>query len=98
MRPPSGADYLVSLADGIEAALVVVDTGLTVVHWNAAMERLTHVSRAEACGRRLGGLTDALDRIGLAGRLEAALTREVRYGATLPSGTPVEARCQPLHD
>jgi len=98
MRPPSGADYLVSLADGIEAALVVVDTHLTVVHWNAAMERLTDLSRAQACGRPLNGLTPVLDRIGLTGRLEAALTGEVRYGATLPTGTPVEARCQPLHD
>ncbi|HSE93746.1 MAG TPA: GAF domain-containing protein, partial [Methylomirabilota bacterium] len=98
MRPPSGADYLVSLADGIESALVVVDTELTVVHWNAAMERLTRLPRAEACGHRLGGLTDALDRIGLVERLETALAGEVRYGATLPGGTPVEARCQPLHD
>ncbi len=94
----SGADYLVSLADGIEAALVVVDADLAVVHWNAAMERLTQRPRAEACGRRLAGLTDALDRIGLAAHLEEALSGEVRYGATLPGGTPVEARCQPLRD
>src|SRR5262245_61594103 len=62
------------------------------------MERLPRRPRAEACGRRLAGLTDALDRIVLPARLEEALTRDVRYGATLPSGTPVEARCQPLRD
>src|SRR5262245_9206449 len=94
----SGTDYLASLADAIEAALVVVDADLTVVHWNAAMERLTRRPRDEACGRRLAGLTDTLDQIVLPARLEEALTREVRYAATLPSGTPVEARCQPLRD
>src|SRR5262245_14900706 len=94
----SGTDYLASLADAIEAARVVVDADATVVHWNAAMERLTRRPRDETCGRRLAGLTEALDRILPPARLEEALAREVRYAATLPSGTPVEARCQPLRD
>ncbi len=98
MVRPSGADYLVSLADGIEAALVVVDTKLVVVHWNAAMERLTGRPRAETLGRALSGLSDVLDRVKLAARLERGLTEEERYSTILPAGTPVEVRCQPLLD
>jgi len=98
MSRPSGPELLASLADGIDAALVVLDADLVVVHWNAAMERLTGVPRARACGRGIAGLTPVLDDLGLPGELRRALDGDLRFGAELATGTPVEIRCMPLHD
>ena len=92
----AAAALLGSLADTIEHALVVTDVELTVLHWNAAMERLTGVSRADACGRPIGRLVPLLDAIALPQHLRRALDGEVTFAAEMSTGAWVEARCAPL--
>jgi PAS domain S-box-containing protein len=86
------------LVDTIDGGLLVVDPELTVVHWNAFMERLTGLARAAACGRRLHRLVPALDAIALPQRMGEALTGDVAFSAELASGIPVDVRCVPLRD
>ena len=40
-----------SLLDSVEDALIVADTGLTVIGWNGAMETLSGLARRDAIGR-----------------------------------------------
>ncbi|MGH7325941.1 MAG: GAF domain-containing protein [Candidatus Rokuibacteriota bacterium] len=95
--PGHGDHLLASLADTIEGALVVVDPTLAVVHWNTAMERLTGIERAAACGRPVARLAPVLDAIALPQYVERALGGEVRF--TVETGTGwLEARCLPLRD
>jgi PAS domain S-box-containing protein len=91
-------ELLASLIETFRGALVVVDTDLTVVHWNAAMERLTGVARADAHGQGVDGLVAVLDAISLPQYLKRALGGEVTFTAEINPGAWVEAHCVPLPD
>ncbi len=93
------------LLDGIGDALVVVDAGLTVVGWNAALERATGVGRADALGRSI----DADLPVLRVPEVRARLRRAAAGGAPDPlelqhvapgDGDPrwLELRCTPWHD
>jgi PAS domain S-box-containing protein len=84
------------LVDTIDGGLLVVDTELTVMHWNAALERLTGLAREAACGRNLKNLVPALDAIALPEHMGEAMLGEVSFAAELASGVPVDVRCVPL--
>ncbi|MCL6650623.1 MAG: GAF domain-containing protein, partial [Chloroflexi bacterium] len=98
--PPGPALPVASLLDALADAVLVTDPRLTVVHWNAGMERLTGVPRAAALGRPVRGLAPLLDAIGLAEQLELARRGEARATAELPGGPEgprwIESRCLPL--
>ena len=89
-----------TLLDALGDAVLVTDSRLTVMHWNAGMERLTGVPRAAALGRSVRGLAPLLDAIGLAEQLELARRGEARATAELPGGPEgprwIESRCLPL--
>ena len=74
-----------SLIEGLEDAVVVTDARLTVVAWNAVMERLTGLARAAALGRPAAETLDFLCDIDVASQLaralggETATTGDVRY-------------------
>jgi GAF domain-containing protein len=91
-----GGSLLWGLVDTIDGGLLVVDTELTVMHWNAFLERLTGVDHDAACGRGLRQLVPALDAIALPEHLGRALVGDVSFSAELPSGVPVDVRCVPL--
>ena len=96
--PPAarGGSLLWGLVDTIDGGLLVVDTELTVVHWNTVMERLTGIDRDAACGRGLRQLVPALDAIALPEYLGRALVGDVSFSAELPAGVPIDVRCVPL--
>ncbi|HEV8642753.1 MAG TPA: GAF domain-containing protein [Methylomirabilota bacterium] len=96
--PLPGGDVLTSLVDTMDDALVVVDSHLNVVHWNAAMERLTGLARAGARGRNLRRLVPMLDAIAFPQYLRRALSSESTFTAQVAPDAWVEARCVPLRD
>jgi PAS domain S-box-containing protein len=94
-----------SLIEGLEDAVVVTDGALTVVAWNAVMERLTGVGRSAALGRPAADVLDFLRDADVAAHLSRALTGEtstsgdVRYeliGET--RGGWISARYVPWRD
>ena len=94
-----------SLIEGLEDAVVVTDARLTVVAWNAVMERLTGLARAAALGRPAAETLDFLCDIDVASQLaralggETATTGDVRY--EFPSerrGGWISARYVPRRD
>ncbi len=94
-----------SLIDAIADALVVVDAGLAVVEWNAAMERMTGVARADAVGRKAGAPLPLLRDAEVKARLGAALVGDTPGAVELLHATPqddhpvwLEARCAPWRD
>jgi PAS domain S-box-containing protein len=91
-------DLLTSLIDTFRGALVIVDADLTVVHWNAGMERLTGIERNKARGQNVDHLGVLLDAIALPEYLERALGGEVTFTTEIRPGTWVEARCVPLRN
>ena len=62
-----------SLLDGLADAVVVVDAGLTIQAWNAAMERVTGVARAKAVGRKMDEAVPVLGDPAIGARLREAL-------------------------
>ena len=96
--PLPGGDVLTSLVDTMDDALVVVDADLNVVHWNAAMERLTGLARVDARGRNLRRLVPVLDAIAFPQYLRRALSSEVTFTAQVAPEAWVQARCVPLRD
>ena len=97
---PGPALPVADLLDGITAALLIADPDLRIVHWNAAMERLTGVTRSAALGRPVRGLAPLLDAVGLEDQLRLARSGEVRTTAELPRGAEgprwIDSRCLPL--
>jgi PAS domain S-box-containing protein len=77
------------LIDSLNDAVVVTDTRLMVLAWNAAMERLTGIARAEALGRPAEDLLAILREAGLPTLLRCARGGEpaaVEARCTLPRG------------
>src|ERR671922_2835392 len=74
-----------SLIEGLEDAVVVTDARLTVVAWNAVMERVTGIARAAALGRPATEILDFLRDVDVASHLsrafggETTTTGDVRY-------------------
>ncbi|MGH7309732.1 MAG: PAS domain-containing protein, partial [Candidatus Rokuibacteriota bacterium] len=95
LSAPRDRSLLWGLVDTIDGGLLVVDVELAVMHWNAALERLTGLAREAACGRNLKNLVPALDAIALPQHMNEALLGEVSFTAELASG-PVDVRCVPL--
>jgi PAS domain S-box-containing protein len=93
---PREGSLLRGLVDTIDGGLLVVDPELTVMHWNASMERLTGLARDAACGRTLRHLVPALDAIALPEHMGQALVGEISFTAELASGIPVDVRCLPI--
>jgi PAS domain S-box-containing protein len=93
-----------SLIEGLEDAVVVADSTLTVVAWNGVMERLTGVSRDTVLGRPAREVLDFLRDVDIPGLLAGALggkvarTGDVRY--EFPEGRAgwLEARYIPWFD
>ena len=50
-RVPRKREVIKGLLDSLSEALVVLDPALEVIEWNAAMERLSGIPRADALGR-----------------------------------------------
>ncbi len=97
-------DLTRSLVDALGDALAVVDPALTVVEWNAAMERLTGVARADAVGRTAGADLSLLRDAAVLGRLREALAGGTPAAVELLHATAddrhvwLEARCAPWRD
>jgi PAS domain S-box-containing protein len=74
-----------SLIEGLEDAVVVTDAALSVVAWNAVMERLTGIGRDTALGRPAVQMLEFLGEADVAAHLrralagETATTGDVRY-------------------
>src|SRR5262249_44288046 len=79
---PGVSDILEALDD----ALIVTDLALNIVQWNAAMERLTGLSRASAIGRRADKLLPLFEAIGLPRHLRQAIGGETRFSPQAPGG------------
>src|SRR5205823_14401508 len=62
-----------SLIEGLEDAVVVTDGALSVVAWNAVMERLTGVGRSAALGRPAADVLDFLRDADVAAHLSRAV-------------------------
>src|SRR6058998_3763686 len=64
--PPSAAPAgLTEILETLDDGLLVTDLSLTIVQWNAAMERLSGLPRASAIGRNADRLLPLFDAIGL---------------------------------
>ena len=78
-RVPRKREVIKGLLDSLSEALVVLDPALEVIEWNAAMERLSGIPRADALGRNAES-TFTLFRDPAVGslirRLEAELERD----------------------
>ena len=74
-----------SLIEGLEDAVVVTDSALTVVAWNGVMEHLTGVARDAALGQPAAEVLDFLRDVDVASHLSRALagepstTGDIRY-------------------
>ena len=92
------------LIDGLDDAVVVTDTRLTVIAWNPAMERLTGLAPEAAVGRPAGEALEALREPGLHTRLLQARAGEwstVEVCCARPQGAGeawIEARYGPWLD
>src|SRR5947208_9291488 len=94
-----------SLIEGLEDAVVVTAGALTVVAWNAVMERLTGVGRGAALGRPAADVLDFLRDADVTAHLSRALagetsaTGDVRYELTGETrGGWIAARYVPWRD
>src|SRR3989449_5297750 len=93
------------LLDSLSEALVVLDPGLEVLEWNASMEHLTGVPRADAVGRRADTVLPLFSDALLASLVRRAASGETPETIELPHTTPgddrsrwLEARCVPWRD
>jgi GAF domain-containing protein len=66
-----------SLIESLEDAVVVTDSALSVIGWNAVMERLTGIARAAALGRHAPEMLSFLRGVDVASHLGRALAGEV---------------------
>src|SRR3989441_12877202 len=100
---PAAPAGLTEILETLDDGLLVTDLSLTILQWNAAMERLSGLPRASAIGRNANRLLPLFDVVGLPQHLRRAIGGEVRFTAEVPgsSGAPtiwIEARCIPLTD
>src|SRR2546427_387244 len=94
---------LTEILETLDDGLLVTDLSLTIVQWNAAMERLSGLPRASAIGRNADRLLPLFDAIGLPRYLRQAVGGEARFSAEAPghdgaATIRIEARCVPLTD
>src|SRR5438270_118954 len=81
-----------SLIEGLEDAVVVTDGALTVVAWNAVMERLTGVGRSAALGRPAADVLDFLRDADVTAHLSRALAGETSTTGDVPYELTGETR------
>src|SRR3989475_9857347 len=94
---------LTEILETLDDGLLVTDLHLTIVQWNAAMERLSGLPRGSALGRNADRLLPLFDAIGLPRYLRQAIGGEARFSAEAPghdgaATIRIEARCVPLTD
>src|SRR3989449_305718 len=94
-----------SLLDSLSEALVVLDPAVEVLEWNASMEHLTGVTRADAVGRGADTVLPLFGDASLASLVSRAAAGETPETIELPHTTPgddrsrwLEARCVPWRD
>src|SRR3989475_3009188 len=100
---PAAPAGLTEILETLDDGLLVTDLSLTIVQWNAAMERLSGLPRASAIGRNADRLLPLFDAIGLPRYLRQAVGGEARFSAEAPrhdgaATIRFEARCVPLTD
>src|SRR5438094_771940 len=101
--PSAAPAGLTEILETLDDGLLVTDLSLTIVQWNAAMERLSGLPRASAIGRNADRLLPLFDAIGLPRCLRQAVGGEARFSAEAPghdggATIRIEARCVPLTD
>src|SRR5438876_3847956 len=101
--PSAAPAGLTEILETLDDGLLVTDLSLTIVQWNAAMERLSGLPRASAIGRNADRLLPLFDAIGLPRYLRQAVGGEARFSAEAPghdgaATIRIEARCVPLTD
>jgi PAS domain S-box-containing protein len=104
-RVPAKHEVAMSLLDSLSEALVVLDPSLDVIEWNAPMEHLTGVRRADAVGRNAEAVLPLFRDPSLAPLVQRALAGETPAAVELPHTAPgeervlwLEARCVPWRD
>jgi PAS domain S-box-containing protein len=104
-RVPQTHEVAKSLLDSLSEALVVLDRSLDVIEWNAPMEHLTGVLRADAVGRNAEAVLPLFRDPALASLIRRALGGETPAAVELPHTAPgdervlwLEARCAPWRD
>src|SRR3989449_10963998 len=80
------------LLDSLSEALVVLDPALEVLEWNASMEHLTGVTRADAVGRRADTVLPLFGDASLASLVSRAAAGETPETIELPHTTPGDDR------
>src|SRR5207247_846050 len=87
--PSAAPAGLTEILETLDDGLLVTDLSLTIVQWNAAMERLSGLPRASAIGRNADRLLPLFDAIGLPRYLRRAvgpLSAEYANRGSIPSG------------
>jgi len=104
-RVPKKHEAVMGLLDSLSEALVVLDPALEVVEWNAAMERLTGVRRADAVGHSAAATLPLFRDTTLVPLIRRALAGETPETVELPYTTLADdrivwlkARCVPWRD
>jgi PAS domain S-box-containing protein len=94
-----------SVVEGLAEALVAVDARLAILEWNAAMERLTGVKRADAIGRTVATELPGLREPDVAARLREAVGGSAPGAFELLHAAPEDerplwlaVRCVPWRD
>src|SRR4029450_9789730 len=81
-----------SLLDSLSEALVVLDRSLDVIEWNAPMEHLTGVLRADAVGRNAEAGVPLFRDPALASLVRRAVAGEMPATVELPHTAPGDER------
>src|SRR5438445_3122567 len=104
-RVPKKHEVVKGLLDNLNEALVILDPALEVVEWNAAMERLTGIGRADAVGRSAAAKLPLFRDTTLVPLIRRALAGEASETVELPRTTLADdrivwlnARCAPWRD
>src|SRR2546430_8026651 len=95
-------EFSLSVIEGLEDALLVTDARLRVIAWNAAMERLTGVARADALDRKAEAVLPFLRETALTTHFRRALAGHTVSTDEFPYALPslarkgwMRARCVP---
>jgi len=104
-RVPRKREVIKGLLDSLSEALVVLDPALEVIEWNAAMERLSGIPRADALGRNAESTFTLFRDPAVGSLIRRALAGETPETLELPHTAPdddrvvwLAARCVPWRE
>ena len=104
-RVPRKREVIKGLLDSLSEALVVLDPALEVIEWNAAMERLSGIPRADALGRNAESTFTLFRDAAIGSLIRRALAGETPETLELPHTAPgddrvvwLAARCVPWRE